>query len=689
MSVSLYSADLTSSIIIISFAAGPLLLVNIISTVLVLKTMDFTGRACARTICIILHVLQVGLLWRCLKLLLLFDEKDWREFLSLRLIHTALQSIPIAVLKGSHYFSGTDTSTEAIILVVISVTGNAIVFSMYNTKRFLFETDEFSEFSVRVRKPFGVIILTFGTIFLMFSRCGSIMLFFASLPLWLPLPLGIHFIIYLLSSIVHLFRKTGGSVVDFLKIIPISYFNIFELFSQENQKIQCSNVLLYSGILLQNVMMTGVWMMDNNWDYKYELGTIVSIILTFVCGMFLKCCSCSYLQNDKFEPFSDATFQLALKITKNQSPEILGTTNETQNEIKNHEKYHESDNHRSVISLENGYIHKTPQTTHKNISGGNTVERSRKEEYSNTKDSTPNRRKARKASFSNADLASSNSRNTNTLNISDPNNVFNDLHQNEILQNAHTMPCLATRQHPGLTVRSSSRKSTSVEAKQSFSKSPPKNRKNPLPLFPNECSNFVSNKTFDTKHVLSNSVDEYNGSDTDSTYSDYTYSYYDTTDWSTMSCDSNSALTWPPSNPMTFINLHNLPKETTSASDSVQFWLSQLKDWEASLEDSFHSFDKCSSPAPSSEHADKVSSKYSNFARENQMSENVRTKKESDILLRPKDALLQFRNSENYSYLPYNKSDVDNNRHLSGDSTIVIWHDKETNPNSAIQESMV
>jgi hypothetical protein len=36
--------------------------------------MDFTGRGCARLICILLHFLQVGLLWRCLKLILLFKK---------------------------------------------------------------------------------------------------------------------------------------------------------------------------------------------------------------------------------------------------------------------------------------------------------------------------------------------------------------------------------------------------------------------------------------------------------------------------------------------------------------------------------------------------------------------------------------------------------------------------------------
>lgn len=97
--LALHRDDFTSFVLILSLVTGPLVIVNIISTVLVFRTMDFTGRGCARMICILLHFLQVGLLWRCLKLILLFDEHDWRDFIMLRLIHTALQSFPLVILK--------------------------------------------------------------------------------------------------------------------------------------------------------------------------------------------------------------------------------------------------------------------------------------------------------------------------------------------------------------------------------------------------------------------------------------------------------------------------------------------------------------------------------------------------------------------------------------------------------------
>ncbi|XP_076089730.1 uncharacterized protein LOC143060568 [Mytilus galloprovincialis] len=676
------TSDLTSSVIILSLTAGPLILVNIISTILVLRTMDFSGRGCARTICILLHFLQVGLIWRCLKLLLLFDEHDWREFIILRLIHTAIQSFPILLLKGSHFFSDHDTTSEVIILVIIGVIDNAIVFSMYNTQKFLFENDDFSKLSVRIRKPFGIMMLTFGTIFLMFSRCGSIMLFQAVIPRWLPLPLGFHFLVYLFSTTILTFCNGKGSIIQFLKNICLSYFNIFDIFNKENQKIMCVNVLLYSGLLVENVIMTGFWMMSNEWDYKYQLGTTVSIILTFVCGMFLKCCSCSYLQNETFKPFSDAVYQLELEIAMKNTAHDFSVKHGI--EIQNHEQYGE--NHCSIISLQNGYIHKVP---HNGNSKNGTSENLKGEISIENDDSTPSRKKRRKHS-SNVDLASSNSRNTNTLNVSDPSNIFCHIN-NSHLHNAQTIPCLTVKGRQQLSVRTSDRKPNNSEIKRSFCKSPPKNRKSPLPLFPNECSDFISNETFETKHVLSNSVDEYNVGSSDTSYS-VSYSYYaDTSDWSSMSCDSSNAMTWPPSNPISFINLHCLPKEKIAPTDSVQHWLTQLDEWDQSIEnDSFEisSKDRTLSPVPSSEYIDK-SSRYQNVLIGTQANRHTLATKESDILLRPKDALLQFRESKRLSYLPYDPSDYKKTQQSDNENSIVIWHERETTPTNTVQESMV
>jgi hypothetical protein len=65
---------------------------------------------------------------------------------------------------------------------------------------------------------------------------------------------------------------------------------------------------------------------------------------------------------EKFEPFSDATFQLALEIATKNTPEVIMINNKNQNEIQNHEQYGEYENHCSVISVENGYIHRVSQS---------------------------------------------------------------------------------------------------------------------------------------------------------------------------------------------------------------------------------------------------------------------------------------------------------------------------------------
>jgi hypothetical protein len=71
-----------------------------------------------------------------------------------------------------------------------------------------------------------------------------------------------------------------------------------------------------------------------------------------------------------------------------------------------------------------------------------------------------------------------------------------------------------------------------------------------------------------------------------------------------------------------FVNLHNLPKDTFSATDSVQIWLTKLDEWEPSIvNESFELTynENCCSPVPSELTDRSCNSKYKNFSKEHQI----------------------------------------------------------------------
>ncbi|XP_060077372.1 uncharacterized protein LOC132556935 [Ylistrum balloti] len=594
----------------LSYVLGSLIIVNIVSAVMVLRTMDFSGKTCGRCLCVLLHACQLGLIWRCLKLLILYDESDWKEYLGLRLIHTALQSLPFVVTSGYYMFTSNSFDAESVFSFFLFLVSGAIALATFNLGKFLFDSEEFLEWKARARKPVGICFLVFGTFLMLISRCGSFILFMSVYHYYILVPVCGHFIVYILITSIYSGYTDGCGLWRQIRIFLFSYLNIFDLVERETTKVSCRNVFYYSAIVIENVTMTAVWMVAFEGDYLFKLCIVSLMIVSFIFGIILKSSSCGCIHwVDSDDPISVDTMDLALYITKQA---IVGqhTNNHSGDQRSRDQRYLENGSHiEDTVHIDHiqGYDNEgfhsisTPNLEIPlNLSKKNHSKKKKSADGSlSQSDKSP-----RKLGLtgSSGDVASSNSRNTNTLNISSQSKgqskkgihpaddmvIAADavLPRSSIKQRKSTNGVQHIPVQGALSDRGAPKPRDNLMVKQ-FSMRKTAHTKD-IPLFPNECNGIEGSKAFGSpkaKHVLSNSVEEYDPEDSEtSDESEYiSYSYYYDTDWSTMlSFDSEDANTW--AQPVSLVNLHSLPKDKSSATQSVQTWLSRLEEWAPIME---------------------------------------------------------------------------------------------------------
>ncbi|XP_069127162.1 uncharacterized protein [Argopecten irradians] len=583
----------------LSYVLGSLIIVNIVSAVMVLRTMDFSGKTCGRCLCVLLHTCQLGLIWRCLKLLILYDESDWKEYLGLRLIHTALQSLPFVVTSGYYMFTSNTFDGESVFTLFLFLVSSAIALATFNLGKYLFDSEEFLEWKARARKPVGICFLVFGTFLMLISRCGSFILFMSVFHYWIFVPMGGHFLVYILITAIYSGYSEGCGLWRQVRNALFSYLNIFDLVERESTKVSCKNVFYYSVVVIENVAMTAVWMVAFEGDYLFKLCVVALMIVSFIFGVILKSSSCGCIHwVDSDDPISVDTMDLALYITKqaivNKNPNShhgnqrhLENGNNIQESIHGHLQGYDNEGFHSLstpnLEIPLNYSKKSKSKKKKSADGS--ISQS---------DNSP-----RKLGLtgSSGDVASSNSRNTNTLNISTKSNRQNNKEAqspDRMLDAAalrastkHRKSADGMQQIPiqgALSDRGASKHRDNLMVKHFSMRKSTKD----IPLFPNECNGIEESKAFGSpkaKHVLSNSVEEYDPEDSESSEgSEYiSYSYYYDTDWSTMlSFDSEDANTW--AQPVSLVNLHSLPKDKSSTTQSVQTWLSRLEEWAPIME---------------------------------------------------------------------------------------------------------
>ncbi|XP_053640615.1 uncharacterized protein [Cherax quadricarinatus] len=82
----------------LAVGGAPLVVITAISLVWAVRAQDFSGRATARMLCWLLHILQASIVWRFLKIHLAFDPSDVAELGTLRFVQVHVHTLPFLVL---------------------------------------------------------------------------------------------------------------------------------------------------------------------------------------------------------------------------------------------------------------------------------------------------------------------------------------------------------------------------------------------------------------------------------------------------------------------------------------------------------------------------------------------------------------------------------------------------------------
>jgi hypothetical protein len=691
------SQDLWRSILVAVIIAAGFVVTNIISAVLVFRTMDFSGKSCGRFICVLLHCGQIGILWRYLKLFMLYDEHDWKEFVLLRTIQTLIQTIPYILIKGNTVLTMDDFSAISLTTICISIISSGFVFTMFNLGNLLFESDEFLDRNHRIRKPFGIFSLVLGTIFMLGSRFGAIVVMSAVLTYWISIPIGLHFITLTLILSIKAKCNNQCSVFETMKIIGLSLLCVFDVIINKFKVLRCTEVMYYSAVLVENIIMSATWILLSSKGYVFKLSSVVVLLCTFVFGVILKSCSCGYIEENEDDDFSSADV-----FDFEQTNLKMGNSSKKPTKRKPREVNHLSSNTASEIQIEAIF---TPIS--ESIR--------RQKEISKNPPSKCSGNGSLVVAESNGDLNSSNSRNTNTLNLSNITNKQNKNKDKDLEQyneRARMSSLVMEMKSPQVQqkqfLQAKDVKNTNIVSKSPQIKKYSMGKKLDIPLFPQECNDLIGSKEFGSpkpKHILSNSVAEYTigDSSSESSYSEYlSYSsyYVDTTDWSSVSCDSDGAVTWPPSNPITLVNLHSLPKDRLETSDSVQVWLSRLNEWEPSYDTTLPDFDAGSPDTSRSVHSMETEQHKTEIFRR---SSSVHEQRQNIYKRKNRYAhdSMEVENSHEHLYENHvNVAAEQNNMELphspqtrnipqNENNTFLVWHDDSIGPPDVVQESVV
>ncbi|KAL3868864.1 hypothetical protein ACJMK2_041621 [Sinanodonta woodiana] len=624
-------------ILLLTIVVTPIILVNFISATLVTITQDFTDKTCGRTICIVFHSFQLGLVWRSLKLVILFEERDLVEYLNLKLIHTGFQSLPFAIVLTYSLLIHESDSALFIITIIFTMLSSAISLGTYFYGSSLYDSEDFEKTSIKLKRTSGILLLMTSTLLVLISRCSSIVLFTLAEPYWLALPLGIHYITYFLCTTLHLKCKGKLTCVKLLQRIYVSVINIFDLIDQGFKGVQCKFVLFYTAILLQNIVMCAIWLLNSDSGYVFKLGTITLVLMSFIVGMVTKLASCGCIHEDPSEnlienPDADAHIPIDGTIEISQANEQLHSISDlsspssdprerldieiprkdrlrTARRSNSSERSSASSSNRDrrvnvsqiVVSVHHdnqGYVEDIPPEPI-NSSSSSTSRKDSTVTDSNLNFRDLERRKrfysksknVLKTTDSLGDIASSNSRNTNTITMSVKsyyNNSFEDPYRERFrLQQSrgrnHHKP--SRRKEKSVARKPMSKivyvngSATQLYGSQLYPFQ--ENVRQSSPLSEQQIQTARTSRSFHPWRGSISTTDygSHSGYTTDISNSDY-LSIYDGTmedlsDWSESS-ETSGALTWPPSNAFNAGSMYSLPSDQVSTTENIIHWLSTL-----------------------------------------------------------------------------------------------------------------
>ena len=224
---------------LLSLIGSASVLCNLMSLTRIHETMDFKNRKLAFGICILMHIFQLGPLWRFIKICFVYFRQDNTDFMKLKLLYNSLASIGVVLTQSR--------------ILVIDLSDPWIAFPVVAS--FLSVLTTLTHFStMNDVHSANFCLQTITTIAwrvcMLFSRFSIIIwISISELAHWIILVLGLH---YLLILVILQTRINKGHWKHRLWLIILSLMNVAEITSEK--PLQLDWILaFYSGTLCEMV----------------------------------------------------------------------------------------------------------------------------------------------------------------------------------------------------------------------------------------------------------------------------------------------------------------------------------------------------------------------------------------------------------------------------------------------------
>ncbi|XP_070195879.1 uncharacterized protein [Littorina saxatilis] len=188
------------AIIVTILIAVSFIVTNLAS--LILAFGEWEGKLCRgeKSVCVVFHICQLGLLWRAYRVVSRYQSKDLFHLILLRLIHPSLVSFLYVIAECRlMFFLGHQMAPLPVVSLVVSLTSSTVALCCYVLRHKLRETATTVIPTVKPQNSLrfaGTVLLFCGTFLCLASRLGSFALLSVHHGFWALLPFCAHFFIY-------------------------------------------------------------------------------------------------------------------------------------------------------------------------------------------------------------------------------------------------------------------------------------------------------------------------------------------------------------------------------------------------------------------------------------------------------------------------------------------------------------
>ncbi len=243
-------------ITMLGIIAGTSCLANFISLIWIYRNMEFGHKQIGEFVCVTLHLLQLGPLWRYFKLLIVDDPRDIKEMSVMRILHTSLQDAPFIVLQGYLILTyGYDTPQS---LVTIGVSLLSLTYSY--TCVGCYQKEDHT--MVRTLKAPAIIMQFLWHLFMLVSRLICFAVFTTVGIIWLAILLSSHLLCHYIAGFVKLAVFEARKTIDCKDTLPVLLYGFSDIYELSRTNIiPCGVIGNYVFITMENVLMMAIWFM--------------------------------------------------------------------------------------------------------------------------------------------------------------------------------------------------------------------------------------------------------------------------------------------------------------------------------------------------------------------------------------------------------------------------------------------